>query len=566
MYAWFHFKVRRGLRFLTEVYTGNQQKKKKHNATVLNHLASHYFHKKDKNGEGHKKAQMLAAAALKLTTVDAIKAESHFHIARIFHVANEYDNAFKHYYLSTKLSPMFPLAWYGLGQIYIQKQDRQNASECFEKVLKFYPDNYETLKILGSLYGRSDNDRKRDKAKGYLIKVTKMQDEDAEAWMELAWLLQRTDQKEALRAYEKALRLFTGELGQESLPLPPELLDNMGCLYQQIGEYEKAQEKYEEALANCEKHQVQQGNTDDTYLRSIKITIKYNLGRLLELRHQTVAFPRVFRVTKTTPEHNSVYMKVAEGEYVAVTKTSDGTWKGEIMEGLDGLGEVLPESSADGSSRTDRRRGILDPESVAGGEVTMTAKGIYEDILLETPDYRDCYVRLGCIEREQGFFTNAENNIKHGLKNSKDDPVIWTLLANSHMSKKEFKMAQSTFEKINDETKNDPYAQLGLGNIWLDWAPAATKEKRPVYLKRAFDYYRAVLMKDPHNIYAAHGIGCVLASQGKVDEAKLIFIQVREATNDVPEPWLNLAHVYYDQCFYVNAIKLYENCLLRFYG
>ena len=39
-----------------------------------------------------------------------------------------------------------------------------------------------------------------------------------------------------------------------------------------------------------------------------------------------------------------------------------------------------------------------------------------------------------------------------------------------------------------------------------------------------------------------------------------------EATNDVPEPWLNLAHVYYDQCFYVNAIKLYENCLLRFYG
>jgi len=560
--------IRKGLRFLTDVYQGNQQKKSKQNATVLNHLASHFFHKKAGSGEAHKKAQKLAVAALKLTTVDAIKAESHFHIARIFHVAKEYDQAFRHYYQATKLSPTFPLSWYGLGQMYIHKDDRQNASECFEKVLKFHPDNYETLKILGSLYGRSDNERKREKARGFLIKVTKMQDEDAEAWMELAWLLQRTDPKKALEAYEKALRLFKGEMEQEALPLPPELLDNMGCLYQQIGEYAKAQEKYEEALENCNKHQAQQEGTDDTYLRSIKITIKYNLGRLLELRSQKVSYPRIFKVTKSSPDNQSAaYMKVKEGEHVAVTKSSDGTWKATIMDGFDGMGEVLAEVSADGATRADRRRGILDPETVKGGEVTKTAKGIYEDILLETPDYRDCYVRLGCIERDQGFHGKAENNIKDGLKGgSKDDPVIWTLLANMNMAKKEFKMAQSTFEKINAESKNDPYAMLGLGNIWLDWAPSAPEEKRPTYLKRAFDYYQAVLKKDPTNIYAAHGIGCVYASQGKVNEAKAIFIQVREATNDVPEPWLNLAHIYYDQGFYINAIKLYENCLHRFFG
>ena len=36
---------------------------------------------------------------------------------------------------------------------------------CFEKVLKAQPDNYETVKILGSLYANSSNPHKKDVAK-----------------------------------------------------------------------------------------------------------------------------------------------------------------------------------------------------------------------------------------------------------------------------------------------------------------------------------------------------------------------------------------------------------------
>lgn len=49
--------------------------------------------------------------------------------------------------------------------MYVYRRDKENAAQCFEKVLKAYPNNYETMKILGSLYATSDDQEKRDIAK-----------------------------------------------------------------------------------------------------------------------------------------------------------------------------------------------------------------------------------------------------------------------------------------------------------------------------------------------------------------------------------------------------------------
>lgn len=58
-------------------------------------------------------------------------------------------------------------------------------------------------------------------------------------------------------------------------------------------------------------------------------------------------------------------------------------------------------------------------------------------------------------------------------------------------------------------------------------------------------------------MFAAHGIGCILAVEGRLAEAKDVFVSVREAESNIPEPWLNLAHVYLEQKNFINAIKLY---------
>jgi RNA polymerase-associated protein CTR9 len=63
------------------------------------------------------------------------------------------------------------LPHFGLGQMYIYRGDTENAAQCFERVLKAQPGNYETMKILGSLYAASSSQSKRDIAKTHLKKV-----------------------------------------------------------------------------------------------------------------------------------------------------------------------------------------------------------------------------------------------------------------------------------------------------------------------------------------------------------------------------------------------------------
>jgi RNA polymerase-associated protein CTR9 len=64
------------------------------------------------------------------------------------------------------------------------------------------------------------------------------------------------------------------------------------------------------------------------------------------------------------------------------------------------------------------------------------------------------------------------------------------------------------------------------------------------------------LQNDPTDIYAANGIGIWMAENGKLNEARDFFLQVREATAEMPDVWINLAHVYVSQGLYLNAIKL----------
>ena len=49
--------------------------------------------------------------------------------------------------------------------------DTENAAQCIERVLKAQPGNYETMKILGSLYASSSSQSKRDIARTHLKKV-----------------------------------------------------------------------------------------------------------------------------------------------------------------------------------------------------------------------------------------------------------------------------------------------------------------------------------------------------------------------------------------------------------
>lgn len=114
----------------------------------------------------------------------------------------------------------------------------------------------------------------------------------------------------------------------------------------------------------------------------------------------------------------------------------------------------------------------------------------------------------------------------------------------------------------------------------------STQEKR--HQDRALAIYKQVLRNDAKNLYAANGIGlfsfiqsffrfsfklvlfillyivlnkyfcpgAVLAHKGYFREARDVFAQVREATADISDVWLNLAHIYVEQKQYISAVQM----------
>uniref|UniRef100_U5EWJ6 Putative rna polymerase-associated protein ctr9 n=1 Tax=Corethrella appendiculata TaxID=1370023 RepID=U5EWJ6_9DIPT len=463
---------RMGVQMLSKAYTIDST-----NPMVLNHLANHFFFKKD-----YQKVQHLALHAFHNTENEAMRAESCYQLARAFHVQRDYDQAFQYYYQSTQFAPAnFVLPHFGLGQMYIYRGDAENAAQCFEKVLKVQPGNYETMKILGSLYAVSSSQSKRDIARSHLKKVTEQFPDDIEAWIELAQILEQNDLQGSLQAYATATNILTEKVHAD---IPPEILNNVAALHYRLGNLPQAKQKLEQAISRAQV----EAEHDSQYYDSILVTMTYNLARL-----------------------------------------------NEAMCTFD------------------------------------KADKLYKDILNVHPNYIDCYLRLGCMARDKGSIFVASDFFKSALGINKENPDInaLSLLGNLHLAKMEWALGHKKFDAILERTatSTDAYSLISLGNFWLQnlHQPNKDKEKEKKHQEKALAIYKRVLRNDPRNIWAANGIGAVLAHKGFIIEARDIFAQVREATADFCDVWLNIAHIYVEQKQYISAIQMYENCLKKFY-
>ncbi|POM80015.1 RNA polymerase-associated protein CTR9 [Phytophthora palmivora] len=139
------------------------------------------------------------------------------------------------------------------------------------------------------------------------------------------------------------------------------------------------------------------------------------------------------------------------------------------------------------------------------------------------------------------------------------------LQGNIHLKKREWVFAQKKYEKVMGMPglKNDPYAFLSMGNIFMSNLGEKNRYTKNMSLSEV--YYKKTLASHPHNIYAANGLGIMIAEKGNFELAKQIFSQVREASPDMPDAWINLAHIFVAEERYQEAIQLYTVCLTKCY-
>ncbi|KAJ7955971.1 Protein CTR9-like protein [Quillaja saponaria] len=478
-------------------------------AMALNYLANHFFF----TGQ-HFLVEQLTETALAVTNHGPTKSHSYYNLARSYHSKGDYEKAGLYYMASVKeinKPQEFVFPYYGLGQVQLKLGDFRSALTNFEKVLEVYPDNCETLKALGHIYFQLGQ---IDKAQEFMRKATKIDPRDSQAFLELGELLIYSDTGAALDAFKTARGLFK-KGGQE---VPTELLNNIGVIQFEREEFELAKQTFKEALG------------DGIWLAFI----------------DAKKMPPVIEAAASTHEYKNMQLfHELESNGYRVELPWD---KVTALFNLARLLEQLNEA--------------------------RTATIFYRLILFKFPEYVDAYLRLAAIAKARNNLHLSIELVNDVLKVSDKCPNALSMLGELELKNDDWVKAKETLRAASDATDGkDSYATLSLGN-WNYFAALRNEKRNPkleaTHLEKAKELYSRVLIQHSANLYAANGAGVVLAEKGHFDVSKDIFTQVQEAASgsvfvQMPDVWINLAHVYFANGNFALAVKMYQNCLRKFY-
>lgn len=518
------------------------------NPKVLNYLANHFFFTKQ-----YTRTEELAIKGFHHSADEAIKAESCYSIARAYHVNRNYERAMQFYieavkrskdggYTKDGIGTDYVLPYYGLGQMYVWKGQYTEATTQFEEVIKSYPDDYDTLKVLGWLYAKQGQTASGEwseytkKGVATLRRAVAMRGDDIEVRLELAQLLetdsQRENTEEAKNHYRAAMKVMT----RRSIEVRPEILSNVAVLYQRLADFETETKPRQKMLNRA--------------LKSLTQALCVTEGSA------SSAFAEFF---------------AADGaDEPTAAESADG--------GLEPTVVITPNQITAAYNL-----GLIFESLSRWGK----AKMVYRSIVKVVPGYIDGWLRLAVLARDSSqvelakkYFSEAEKNAPKAADGAKALPkTIDAIILHGAMSLKLEKLgdAQKVFEQVVKKMDpQDVYSHVALGNIYFTVASDAAKFKgrdentsQKEHKNQGYammNYRRAFDLSKKRSIHAANGVGMVLVEQGFLEEAKLIFQRVRESTEDFPDGWTNLAHLYVAEKEYFQAIKLYEKCNKKFYS
>ncbi|WZZ43473.1 hypothetical protein YC2023_039732 [Brassica napus] len=477
-------------------------------ASALNYLANHFFF----TGQ-HFLVEQLTETALAVSTHGPTKSHSFYNLARSYHSKGDYEKAGMYYMAAIKETnnkpQEFVFPYFGLGQVQLKLGELKGSVSNFEKVLEVYPDNCETLKALGHLYTQLG---KTDKALEYMRKATKLDPRDAQAFVGLGELLISSDTGAALDAFKMA-RTLMKKGGQE---VPIEVLNDIGALHFEKEEFESALDNFKEALGD-----------------GIWISFLDEKEKLEETGVSVQGY-----------KDTGIFHRLIENGH-----SVDVPWNKVTT--LFNMARLLEQLHK-----------------------TETATFLYRLILFKYPGYIDAYLRLAASAKAQNNLPLAIELVNEALKVDDKNPNALSLLGELELKNDDWVKAKETLRAANDATDGkDSYAILSLGN-WNYFAAMRNEKRNPkleaTHLEKAKELYTKVLTQHSSNMYAANGSGIILAEKGQFDIAKDIFTQVQEAASgsvflQMPDVWVNLAHVYFAQGNFALAVKMYQNCLRKFF-
>jgi len=285
-------KLAQGMQFLKRAFELDRS-----DPVALTQLANHFFFKKELS-----KALSLATSAVEAAQSRSnpfLQADAHWVLGKVHQVEGRWEEAFQCYSHCVRLNPNMALGQFGLGQMFLQREDYRSALGCFERAMamqaqaqvqqqKTEDPTVVALHGLTAALLYSANDPKAIDPQRSLQSAAEQAPEKAFCiWLALASLFeQRSELGEALMAMTKARALdpamFTDEL----------LLNNYAVLLHANGKTEQAEQIFSQ-------------------LQESSPVIRFNQARLAEDQGKLEHAEKIYRsLLKASPSDTSLHLRL----------------------------------------------------------------------------------------------------------------------------------------------------------------------------------------------------------------------------------------------------------------
>jgi tetratricopeptide (TPR) repeat protein len=510
----------------------------------------------------------IAATALRGSEINEIRSESYYILGRVYHLLSQYDNAMQFYSDALILMPEMSLAAFGIGQLYLAKEEFDLSYEKFQDVLKKYPDDKDTQAYLLFIqsYHRKETtasfEKLKEVASGFVF--------EADLWLSQGHAMHQKGPGEyakSLRCYEMAHSVMQ----EQDLVPHNHVLLNMGVLYHAGGNLSKALHYTRLALQASDRpfRENEQGESVPVTANPIFLKAqndvffswseKGSLFDVVVLPPPTASsLPASLPANKggvysclslvkeegTDTDTEKGLSAVSVGSYllvdgvVLVVDHVDLVKQQLLCRGMIALHPHENDANANNKSlsfpvQKKLPRHNFNNDTIAHcfnlarihedlGQL-QAATEIYEQLLRMHPSFLECYLRLSMIASDLGRKGDAVMWIERGIALDKDNADATVVFGDLCCQMEDWPQAKLKFEKICKERRHDARSYLSLGNLYF--ATISTKESN---LKDSMKFYHGVLRDDPRNIYAANGLGMICAMEGKSDAARDVFSRVRD--------------------------------------
>jgi RNA polymerase-associated protein CTR9 len=529
-------------------------------------------------------------------TTPRLRAEAAYTRGRLHHDKGELGHAQALYMAAMQLDDSFAAPSFGLAQTALARGDAKTAMTYAERAHRAYPNSVPVMRIYGHLrraadaaaavtgggglvsVGKSGAGAGRDAETALVLrKVVEADPMDLEARLEHGdALLSAGDYTGALSAYETATKIIEKTAGGSKGKTvsktggagpPAALLNNCAVLRAMTGKgrvsgYDKARELFLRALEAAAK---EKGTTEEEGKSGAELD-----APAARKAAPKAALPVAFNLARLNEE------------------------RGEV---------------ADADER-------------------------YGDLLTAAPDMTECLLRRAAMAARRENYDKAMELAQAALAARPGDPDAMAYVGHLLMRQGKWAEAQAQFKQLRAAPKalsaqaaqlaaaagkdpaaathqHDEYAMLSLANAAyyqavklqssanLKRGDPKVREAVEAHLTHAATLYTKALQKSGSDLFAANGLGILLAEKGRIDEAKVTFQMVAEGisaaaaagaegdavggsgsggngggdTNEAakerlmtsPDIWINQGHIQMAKGNYVAAARHYEQAQAQFF-